>query len=60
MAEFTHLVATPETDAKLRIEYMNKGKQAFREGVERTNCPSRGGMISRWWLEGYDIESQQT
>ena len=46
------LIATPETDAQLRAEYNEKGRQAHQSGLSESSAPS-GGLIRNWWLEGY-------
>lgn len=48
-------IATPETDAKLRKEYMAKGREAARQGLARDPSPiDPKSMIAGWWFEGYD------
>ena len=47
------LIATPETDAKLRREFRQKGADAKKAGVKWEDCPY-DGMIKLWWREGWD------
>lgn len=49
----TIMIATPETDARLRFEWMPKGRQAYLDGQPRLSGPS-GGKIGEWWIEGWD------
>lgn len=48
-------IATPKSDAKLRAEYQEKGYKARQDGVPRDQGPE-GGLIARWWLEGWDSQ----
>ena len=46
-------VAQPETDARLRREYNEKGRIAKQNGKKREDC-SVSGMLRGWWFEGWD------
>lgn len=46
-------IATPETDAELRMQYCEMGKIARRSGQNRSDCPVNG-LIGNWWREGWD------
>lgn len=49
------LIATPETDRKLRRQQTKAGAKARAEGRPRESCPHYpGSMIAGWWLEGWD------
>jgi hypothetical protein len=49
------LLATPETDARLRAEQNTAGAAARSEGRPRTDCPhDPQSLIASWWFEGYD------
>lgn len=54
--QIQNLIATPETDLKLAIEYHKKGSDAYYDGVNREDCPF-DGMIKVWWLEGWDSKN---
>lgn len=51
--EIHSLIATPESDARLRKEWMNKGIEARIAGLKKEECPVNG-MIKGWWEEGWD------
>lgn len=46
-------VATPETDAALRVRFMAEGLSAKLQGLPRDPGPLNG-LVGAWWLEGYD------
>jgi ribosome modulation factor len=48
------LIATAETDQKIREREFDKGRAAKLLGVGRSTCPWNGGLTMTWWLEGYD------
>lgn len=50
----TTLIATPETDAKLRRKYMAMGAAAYRAGAGRSVRLHPNSMLCGWWFEGYD------
>lgn len=47
------MIATPESDARLRKLFRRDGASARRAGVKREDCPV-DGLIKQWWLEGWD------
>jgi hypothetical protein len=47
-------IATPESDAKLRREYNEKGARAYMTGQPRTPPCDPSSLIGAWWFEGYD------
>ena len=49
------MVATAESDAKLRRKYWQEGADAKAAGVKREDCPV-DGLIKGWWLAGWDGE----
>lgn len=55
--ETTTLLATPETDAKLRRQYKANGAAAYRAGAARAVRFDPNSMIAGWWFEGYDEAS---
>jgi hypothetical protein len=49
------LIATPETDAQLRLEYNAMGSKARTGNEPRTAYPcDPNSRIGHWWFEGYD------
>jgi hypothetical protein len=50
----TAAIATPESDAKLRLREIEKGSLARRENLPRSACPWKGGVLQGWWLKGWD------
>ncbi|KVP96439.1 hypothetical protein WJ97_11150 [Burkholderia ubonensis] len=47
-------LATAETDAELAQRERTKGAEAALAGKRRDECPWKGGLCERWWLEGFD------
>ena len=55
MGDFKILIATPETDASLSKQEMQKGLDAARAGKSKTDNPwSSGSLCAFWWNEGFD------
>ena len=55
MSDDAHiLIATQETDERLRQQEISNGRQAKIDGKKPSDCPWRGGMMEYWWFEGYD------
>ena len=50
------LEATPESDAKLREEYMERGLKWKQDGkpAHEAQVVKSGGLLARWFLEGYN------
>lgn len=49
------LLATPETDARLRAEQNAAGAAAKHQELPRSACPhDPTSLIASWWFEGYD------
>lgn len=53
------LIATPESDAKLRDEYEAKGAAAYNAGHPRTPPCDPASMIGAWWFGGWDAAADQ-
>lgn len=47
------MVATKETDDRLRREYRLRGANDRDDGIGRDCCPY-DGLIAQWWYEGWD------
>ena len=48
-------IATPESDAKLRKKYFNKGLKAkLKNKPRKAKCQDQNSLIASWWFEGYD------
>lgn len=48
------LIATPETDAKLCQENLERGRTAARRGFPITTCPhDPTSMVGQWWRQGW-------
>lgn len=52
------LLATPQTDAKLKRDYGKKGAKAFQDGKPREFGGDPGSMVGAWWYAGYDAASK--
>lgn len=51
----TPSIATPESDAKLRKRYFNKGLKAkLKNKTRKAECQDQTSLIASWWFEGYD------
>jgi len=51
----TTLLATPQTDRKLRREQNAAGRQARIDGKPRSSCPhDPNSLVAEFWFEGYD------
>jgi hypothetical protein len=48
------LIATPQTDAKLKLQYNKMGRLAKLTGRLRTPPCDPNSMTGGWWFEGYD------
>lgn len=46
------LIATPESDAKYRKEYSERGYADAKDGKPR--MVKQGGLVTKWYNEGYD------
>lgn len=49
------LIATPESDAALRVQYNALGDAAYRTGQPRIPPCDPASMIGDWWHEGFDL-----
>jgi hypothetical protein len=52
---FRTLLATPQTDARLKREYTQSGGKAYRAGQARSFRGDPKSMIAAWWFQGYDM-----
>ena len=47
-------IATPESDAKLRKKYFNKGLKAkLKNQPRKAECQDQNSLIASWWFEVY-------
>jgi hypothetical protein len=49
----TTMIATLETDARLRASENEKGRAAAKAGLPHEACPWVGGLCEVWWMEGW-------
>lgn len=59
MKEAYQLIATPESDARLKDEYETMGAKAYNAGEPCVPPGDPNSMVAGWWVGGWNMAADQ-